>query len=122
MSIRAVYFNPDVTDIDRRAAVLRTAGYAVNECSSIRELADCLSDKRCAELVCIANGWNLPAEGALAVAHALSGAPIVLFGSSGHNYSHRSWDLQVLPLTPPAIWLASIAELLAHPRAGSRRP
>lgn len=118
--IHIVYFGVD--DSDHRAAVLRAAGYEVDERSSLPELADCLKANRDADLVCIADTWDKPAEGALAVARGLSRAPIVLFCSAGHHYSHCSWDLEVENLTSPREWLADIAELLAEARAGSRRP
>ena len=56
------------------------------------------------------------------MARGLSRAPIVLFGSAGHHYFHRSWDLEVEPLMAPSEWLADIAELLAETRVGSRKP
>lgn len=118
--VHAVYYDADDTDL--RAAVLRAAGYEVDECFSLHQLADCLKADQTTDLVCIADAWDKPAEGALALARGLSRAPIVHFGSTGHNYSHRSWDLEVEPLTAPSVWLADIAGLLAETRVGSRKP
>ena len=118
--IHAVYFDAENTEL--RAAVLRAAGYDVKECFSLTELADCLKANQGADLVCIADTWDKPAEGALALARGLSKAPIVLFESNGHSYSHRSWDLEVESPTSPSEWLADIAELLAESRVGSRKP
>jgi len=118
--IHAVYFDAD--DADLRADVLRAAGYEVDECCSLSELADCLKANQGADLVCVADTRDKPAEGALVLARSLCSAPIVLFASAGHHYSHRSWDLEIEPLTHPGEWLADIAELLAPVRVGSRRP
>jgi hypothetical protein len=118
--VRAVYYDADDTDL--RAAVLRAAGYEVDECFSLRELADCLKADQSTDLVCIADTRDRPAEGALALARGSSRAPIVLFGSTGHHCSQRSWDLEIEPLTAPSEWLEDIAELLAETRVGSRKP
>jgi hypothetical protein len=56
------------------------------------------------------------------LARGLSKAPIVLFGSAGHHYINRCWDLEVEPPTSPGEWLADIAELLAETRMASRKP
>lgn len=118
--IHVVYFDPDGTG--HRKEVLRCAGYAVDECRSVPELADCLRAEVGADLVCIADAWNSPAEGALALARGLSMAPIVLFRSSDHNYIQHDWDLEIPPLTHPSDWLAKVEGLLAGARVGSRRP
>ena len=115
---RAVYF--DIDDSDMRGAVLRAAGYVVAECSSLHELANCLTAQQRADLVCIADTWDKSAKEALELVRGLSKAPIVLFGSASHDYSSWSWDLEVEPLTPPREWLVDIAELLAQTRVGSR--
>ena len=115
----AVYFDSDGTD--PRADVLRAAGYEVDECCSLIELADCLKADQSTEVVFIADTWDKPAEGALALARGLSKARIVLFGSAGHHYILRCWDLEVAPPTSPSEWLADIAELLAETRMASQK-
>ena len=78
-AIHLVYFDTDDTDL--RAEELRSARYAVDECWSVGELADCLRTKRGADQVRIADAWNMPAEGALALARGLSRAPITTTSS-----------------------------------------
>ena len=117
--IKAVYFDSDGTG--PRSDVLRAAGYEVDECCSLIEFADCLKADQSTEVVFIADTLDKPAEGALALARGLSKARIVLFGSAGHHYINRCWDLEVEPPTSPGEWLADIAELLAETRMASRK-
>lgn len=119
-TIQAVYFDSDRTD--PRADVLRAAGYELEECCSLIQLAQRLKANQSTEVVFVADTWDKPAEGALALARGLSVAPIVLFGAAGHHYIHRCWDLEVEPLRSPREWLADIAELLAATRMASRKP
>lgn len=116
--IQTVYFGSD--GADHRADVLRAAGYEVHECCSLIEFAKRLKADQGAEVVFIADTWDKPAEGALALASGLSKAPIILFGAASHHHIHRCWDLEVDPLTSPSEWLVDVAELLAETRMASR--
>lgn len=109
---RIVFICLDPEGENVRARVLRSAGYDVAECRSLAELVTQLRSEPNADLVCVAEGINNPADGALALARSLSSGRIVLFRTSVHHYIHPSWDLQVEPLTHPRAWLEEIATLL----------
>ena len=115
MTVRALYYC--ATDSAHFSAVLRSAGYVVDECVSMGELVRRLRCEQAADLVCIADAWDRPAEGALAAARVFSRAPIVLFRSSSHHYLQRVWDLEIEPFTHPSDWLADVEELLSATKA-----
>jgi len=103
-------------DICHRSEVLRSAGYAVEECASEITAAAWFRGGRSADIVCITEGTRGPAEAPLAIARHFSSAPMVLFRSANHNYLQRVWDLDVPLYRPPELWLEDIAALLASMR------
>ena len=98
-TIQAVYFDSDRTD--PRADVLRAAGYELEECCSLIQLAQRLKANQSTEVVFVADTWDKPAEGALALARGLSVAPIVLFGCRSSLHPSLLVDLEVEPLRSP---------------------
>ena len=117
MNVLTLYYGAN--DSAHLPDVLRSAGYVVDECISVGELVRRLRSEQKADLVCIADACDWPAEGALAAAHAFSSAPIVLFRfrSSNHHYLQRVWDLEVEALKNPCEWLLDVGELLGLTRA-----
>ena len=103
-------------DSSFRTEVLRFAGYDVEECTCAAEFVRRLRSGWNADLICITESPDAPAEGALAMANSFSSAPVVLFRVSNHSYIQRTWDLEVQPLTSPSVWLKDVATLV------SRRP
>lgn len=108
-------------DICHRSEVLRSAGYAVEDCSSEITAAAWFRAGRSPDVVCITEGMRGPAEAPLAIARHFSSAPIVLFRSANYNYLQRVWDLEVPLYRPPELWLEDIGALLACTRASIAR-
>ena len=118
--VHTLYYG--ATDSPYLPDVLRSAGYAVEECESVGELVRLLKSEQKTDLVCVAETWDRPAEGALAAARAFTEAPIVLFRSSNHHYLQQVWDLEIPPLTNPSEWLVDVAELLDETRPNGAQP
>jgi hypothetical protein len=96
-----------------RAKVLRSAGYAVQECETIEELAAWFREGHQADLVCISEEPRCAAEGMIALARAYSIAAVVLFRATDHPRLQRGVDLDYPPLTPPEEWLKDLARFFA---------
>lgn len=105
------------SDLLHRTLVLRTAGYAVDECGTLPEMAAWFLEGHRTDVVCISEEPHRPAEGAIVLARTYSIAPVVLFRSADHTYLQKSWDLDFPPLTRPEVWLNDLAQLLAATRA-----
>lgn len=95
----------------RRSAILRKAGYLVEDCACEADMSRWFEAGRQADLVCISETMERPADGALALARAFSAAPVVLFQVTLHYYAEKMWDLEVPASAPPKEWLAAIAAL-----------
>jgi hypothetical protein len=106
---RVLHFGDDTS---HRLRVLRSEGYSVNSYASLQQMISRLRTGQDVDLVCISEEPWCTAEGAVAVARAFSRAPLVLFRANYRSYAQRGWDLEVLPLTPPEVWLRELAELL----------
>ena len=99
-------------EVSRRSAILRKAGYLVEDCAREADLSRWLQAGRQTDLVCISESMEKPAEGALALARAFSTAPVVLLQVTLHYYAEKMWDLEVPASAHPNEWLAAIAALL----------
>lgn len=100
-----------------RAGVLQAAGYAVDECQTLEELAAWFRLGRRTDLVCISEEPDCPAEGAIALVRNCCSAPLVLFRASDHSYLQPKWDLEFPLLTHPRVWLSELERLLSRSRA-----
>ncbi len=107
---RVLHFGDDAS---HPLQVLRAEGYAVDSCASLQQMVSRLRTAQDIDLVCISEEPWCTAEAAVAVARAFSRAPLVLFRANYRSYVQRGWDLEVLPLTSPELWLDEVAELLA---------
>jgi hypothetical protein len=81
-----------------------------------------LRDSGTADLICISEEQDQPAEGAIALARGSAGTPLVLFRASNHAYLQRDWDLEVQTLSQPTEWLREVAELISRSRTVRARP
>lgn len=118
MLARLIHFGPDDC---HRLMVLRSAGYAVEECESLLQLGNTLSAGDSVEALLFSDGEGISPEAALAVAKALSSLPSILFRSTTQTYEESGFDLVVPSLTPPDVWLNDVDTLIERTRATVRR-
>jgi hypothetical protein len=85
-----------------RASVLRSSGYAMDECDTLPELATWFLTEKTTDVVCISEAPHRAAEGIIALVSRYSVAPVVLFRATDHTYLQRVWDLEFPALTPTA--------------------
>ena len=114
MHARLVHFGPDDC---HRLMVLRSAGYAVEECQSLLQLGNSLSAGDSVEALLFSDAEGISPEAALAVAKSLSSLPSVLFRSTTRTYQDSGFDLVVPSLTPPEVWLNDVDALIERTRA-----
>jgi len=111
MAARVIHFGPDDC---HRLMVLRTAGYAVDNCNSLIQLRSSLLTGGGADAVLVSDGEGVAPETAIAVAKSHSSAPVVLFRSTNLSYQDSGFDLVVHSLTPPEVWLNEVDALIAR--------
>ncbi|KAA6460912.1 hypothetical protein DYQ86_11565 [Acidobacteria bacterium AB60] len=104
-----------------RASVLRFAGYTVDECETLHELAAWFREGRTTDVVCISEEPDRAAEGAIALVRSKSVAPVVLFRSTERPYLQRGVELEFPALTQPDVWLRELSRLIAMTRATLER-
>jgi len=118
MLARLIHFGSDDC---HRLMVLRSAGYAVEECESLLQLGKSLSAGDSAEALLFSDGEGISPEAALAVARAASSLPSILFRSSTRTFPDSEFDLIVPSLTPPEVWLNDVDTLIERTRGTVRR-
>ena len=98
-------------DACHRWAVLRLAGFTVNQCDSIPELRERLMGSEAVDAVIMVEDLvSVPPEAIIAAQSYFTG-PLVLF-EGRYPASHRDpFDLCVPILTRPEVWLPQINEL-----------
>jgi len=111
MAARVIHFGPDDC---HRLMVLRSAGYAVDNCNSLVQLRSSLVAGGGADAVLVSDGDGIAPETAIAVARSHSSAPVVLFRSTSLSYRDSGFDLVVHSLTPPEVWLNQVDALIAR--------
>jgi hypothetical protein len=94
--------------------VLRSAGYAVDNCNSLIQLRSSLVTGGGADAVLVSDGDGIAPETAIAVAKSHCSAPVVLFRSTNLSYQDSGFDLVVHSLTPPEVWLNEVDALIAR--------
>jgi hypothetical protein len=118
-SARIIHFG---TDDCHRVSVLRSAGYRVEDCRSLRTFREALTEEGKPDAVFITEReGNLQGE-AIALAQSCSSAPLVLFRRSHSDLNGGSFDLVIDSLTPPKYWLEEIGELITRSRSGKTGP
>jgi hypothetical protein len=111
MAARVIHFGPDDC---HRVMVLRSAGYAVDNCNSLIQLRSSLLTGCAPNAVLVSDGEGVAPEMAIAVAKSHSAAPVVLFRSTSLSYQDSGFDLVVHSLTPPEVWLNQVDAVIAR--------
>jgi hypothetical protein len=113
--IRLIYFGPD----DRfRIPILKNAGYTVEQCGSVCQLRDALSDAYPrAEAVAIVERERIDPRGAVFLTRVSSAAALILFQSIEHTYDESEFDFVVPALAKANEWLGSIGALVEQRRS-----
>ena len=98
-----------------RWAVLRLAGFTVNQCDSIPELRERLMGSETVDVVIMVEDIvSVPPEAIIAAKSYFTG-PLVLF-EGRYPASHRDpFDLCIPVLTRPEVWLPQINKLAETP-------
>lgn len=116
MSARIVHFGEDDC---KRLLILRAAGFAVEDCKSLSALRSALHKEGEIAAVVISEGSLRPSPEAIALIHARSQAPLVLFESMANSYDESQFDLIIPVLTHPREWLHRLNEKIIQGRAAS---
>ena len=99
-----------------RAAVLRSAGYDVEECASLQQLVTALDEMPGADAVILSESENIVPELVSRLVRGRSAAPAIFFCRSNCRVSTEDFDLVIPPLTPPETWLKQASSLLERLR------
>jgi hypothetical protein len=110
-SVRIIHFGADDC---HRVNVLRSAGYSVDDCRSMRAFREALNAERQPDAIFITEREDDPPGDAISLTKSYSTAPLVLFRRSHGDLSDGSFDLVIESLTPPNQWLQEIDELIAR--------
>lgn len=113
MLARVIHFGPDDC---HRLMVLRSAGYAVEDCETLLQLGMSLSAGGSADAVLMSDGVGVSPQEAAAVARTYSNLPLILFRSTNRSYEDSGFDLVVHTLTPPEVWLNDVDALIERTR------
>jgi hypothetical protein len=95
-----------------RVAVLRSAGYRVEECYSLLQLATALERTQDAGAVILTESDNISSEQTVALARECSAVPVIFFRKSNGGTGEEQFDLVIQPLTAPEKWLQEVGDLL----------
>lgn len=114
MAARVIHFGPDDC---HRLMVLRTAGYAVDDCRSLLQLSTCLATGHAADAMVTSDSDGLEPTQAIELVKTRTFIPVVLFRSTNLAYEESGIDLVVNCLTPPEIWLREVDKLIERSRA-----
>jgi hypothetical protein len=109
MDARIVHFGFDDC---HRIAVLKSAGYSVEECKSIAQLHAALVGVREVEAVVITETDEIEPDEAISVTRATSMAPLILFQSLKPHYDVSEFDLVVPCPTDPYKRLGDIRAVI----------
>lgn len=114
---RIIHFGKDDC---HRVSVLRSAGYAVEDCRSLRAFREALTGGGTPDALFITESESNLEGDAISLARSCSPAPLVLFRRSHGDLSPGTFDLVIDSLTPPKHWLQEIGELIARGRTANR--
>ncbi len=117
MIAKVIHFG---TDECHRLMVLRSAGYAVENCASLAQLCACLAAGEPADAVLMSDSDHATPREAVALVRALSDLPVVLFRNTNIAYEESAFDLVVQCLTPPEVWLDQVDALIERNRTALR--
>ena len=98
-----------------RWAVLRLAGFTVNQCDSISELRERLMNSEAVDAVIMVEDIvSVPLEAIIAAQSYFNG-PLVLFEGRYPASRRDPFDLCIPILTRPEVWLPQINKLIQSP-------
>jgi hypothetical protein len=95
-----------------RVAVLKTAGFEVNDCTSFAQLHSALTAFRAADAVAIAESHGQLPQKAISLTRASSSIPLILFQSAESLYDRAEFDLVISPCADPRKWLTDVQALI----------
>jgi hypothetical protein len=104
-----------------RVPLLRRAGYAVEECHSVRRLHSALIQFPEPDAVAIAEDDEIEPDEAVSLVRSHCTSPLVLFQAANPTFQTSEFNLVVPSLTDPQEWLNGIASLIAESRAVRER-
>jgi hypothetical protein len=113
MISRVVHYGVDEC---HRIAVLRSKGYAVENCNSLPQLHNALAAKGGTDAVLMTEGETDPLENAIILTRSQCSAPLVLFRSTNGDADDQVFDLVIETLTTPQQWLNDIESLISQCR------
>jgi len=111
MAARVVHYGVDEC---HRLTVLRSAGYAVDNCSSLPQLREALSTEGKPQAVFVTEDDRDSPRPVISIAKSCSSAPLVLFRRSNAIFDEENFDLVIDSLTPPTQWLNEVQELIVN--------
>jgi hypothetical protein len=113
MVARILYFGRDTC---HRLPVLASAGYSIESCDSVEELAAALRARDEAAALLMSDKEVDIAGRAIALTRSHSRVPVVVFRDSNGDPAVAPVDLNVPTLTPPSQWLPEISALIEECR------
>ncbi len=100
-------------DTCQRIPVMQRAGFIVVQSpESISAIRGVLLGQQALSAVIFHSDYSAPAEPILRESRRLSAAPLVLFQNPTITCIEESFDLVIPVLTPPAIWLKKLKEVI----------
>lgn len=111
MSARIIHVGADAC---HRLVVLERAGFRVQECSNIAALREVLESEPGPDAVVVTEDNGPFSQQAVAMVQTYSSFPLILFGEPQHSFAESGFDLVVPILSPPDVWLAQVAAVIAH--------
>jgi hypothetical protein len=114
MDARIIHVGED----DRfRIAVLKSAGYHVQDCNSFAQVHAALLEPPPADAVLLTeSGAELPFR-VVSLVRATTLAPVILFQQVASPLPESEFDLVIPPRTVPREWLSEVEALIARSRA-----
>jgi hypothetical protein len=104
------------TDEGHRVAMLKTAGYIINNCDSFAQLHSALMAIPPVDAEAIAECRDEPCEKAISLSRAASAVPLILFQSAIPQFNESNFDLVVPALTPPQVWVDEVKRVIEESR------
>jgi hypothetical protein len=117
-SARVIHFG---TDDCHRIRVLKSTGYAVEDCPSLRALQEALTASGSPAAIFVSERDGNLQRDAISLAKSCTAAPLVLFRRSNSDPHEESFDLVIDSLTSPVRWLVQVRELIARNEGRNER-
>lgn len=98
-----------------RLSILRSAGYRIEQCSSMPQLASALCTAQ-VDAVFVTEGEPRSLDQVIPLVRAHSGVAIILFQTTNRRILEKQFDLVVHSLMTPEEWLESVRVVLERKR------